>query len=382
MKHENNRKGGLSARPFEFATREYEISTMKRYIYSLLIICLYMLAAGCANKEAVLVKEPAVTTVKADQPPVVQVPAPPPGKVINAIAAVVNDDVITLYEVNREAKPAISDAEKKSALDDAARSRIRRMVLEGLVEKKLADQKIKELNITISADDVRQAIEDVKKQNNMTQDALVTALAAQGLSFDQYQDQLRDQLEKLKLVSMEVRSKIQVGETEMREYYEAHRARYSEDDTFHARHIFFRINEKSPTAEIKKAMQTALMVLEEAKSGKDFIELAKTYSEDPAARADGGDMGRFKKGDMMPELEKAVTALKPGEISELVSTPVGIHIIKLEERIPGKLKPFESVKAEIENEIYRKKSEERFSQWAKELRSKSSIEIKELKGLL
>ncbi len=356
---------------------------MKRYVYSLLIIGLFLLpAGGCANGKAV-VKEPVAATVKAEkQPPVAQAPPAPPGKLINAIAAVVNDDIITLYEVNREVQPAIREAEKKSALDDAGRSRLRRMALDGLVEKKLTDQKVKELAITVSDDDVRQAVEDVKKQNNMTQAALVAALSGQGLSFDQYQEQLRDQLEKLKLVSMEVRSKIQVGETEMREYYEANHAKYSGEETFHARHIFFRIDEKSPPAEIKKAMQTALMVLAEAKSGKDFVELAKTYSEDPAARADGGDMGRFKKGDMLPELEGTIMAMKPGEISELVTTPVGIHIVKLEERINGALKPFESVKVEIENDIYRKKSEERFSQWAKELRSKSSIEIKELKGLL
>jgi peptidyl-prolyl cis-trans isomerase SurA len=356
---------------------------MKRYVYALLFICLYLLpAGGCANKEAVIAQGPTAATVKAEQPPVTQVPTVQPGKVINAIAAIVNDDIITLNEVKRAAHPAILESDKKLPLDDAARARIRRTVLDNLVEKKLADQKIKELNITVSDEEIRQAVEDVKKQNNMTQEALVAALTGQGLSFDQYQSQLREQLEKLKLVSMEVRSKIQVGEKEMREYYEANSAKYSGEDTFHARHIFFRINEKSPPEDIKKAMRTALTVLAEAKSGKDFIELAKTYSEDPAARADGGDMGRFKKGDMLPELEGTIMAMKPGEISELVSTPLGFHIIKLEERIKGALKPFESVKAEIENEIYRKKSEERFSQWATELRSKSSIEIKELKGLL
>jgi peptidyl-prolyl cis-trans isomerase SurA len=303
-------------------------------------------------------------------------------KMINAIAAIVNDEIITLYEVNREAEMAIREAEKKSTLDDAARSQIRSTVLDRLVEKKLVEQKIKELNIKVSEEEIRQSIEDVKKQNNMTQEALVSALANQGLSFDQYRVQLQEQLEKLKLVSMEVRAKIQVGESEMREYYEANRAKYTEDETFRARHIFFRINEKAPAEEIKRAMTTALMVLAEAKSGKDFIELAKSYSEDPAARKDGGALGPFKKGEMLPEMEQAIMSLKPGEVSELVYTSAGFHIIKLDERISGKLKPFESVKPEIEETLYRKKSEERFSQWAKEIRSKASIEIKDMKGLL
>jgi len=311
------------------------------------------------------------------------VPAGAHAKVINAIAAIVNDEIITLYEVRHEAQPALSEADRKSPLDDAARGKISRTVLDQLIEKKLIEQKVHELNIKIGDDEIRQAIEDVKRQNKIpTQQAFESALAGQGLTFDQYRAQLQEQLERLRLVSMEVRSKIQVGDSEMREYYEANLAKYTEEESFHARHIFFRTSEKSPAEEIKRAMTTALMVLAEAKSGKDFAELAKSYSEDPAARKDGGDLGVFKKGDMLPELEQTILALKPGEVSELVSTPAGFHIIKLEERIQGKTKPFESVKVEIEDAVYRKKSEERFSLWAKELRSKASVEVKDLKGLL
>jgi peptidyl-prolyl cis-trans isomerase SurA len=310
-------------------------------------------------------------------------PAGAHARVVNAIAAIVNDDIITLFDVNREAQPALREAEKKAPLDDDARSKVRHTVLDQLVEKKLVEQKVHELNIKVGDDEIKQAIEDVKRQNKIdSQEAFKAALATQGMTFDQYRAQLQDQLERLRLVSMEVRSKIQVGESEMRDYYEANLAKYSEEESFHARHIFFRINEKAPAAEIKRAMTTALMVLAEAKSGKDFVELAKSYSEDPAARKDGGDLGVFKKGDMLPELEQTILAMKPGEVSELVVTPSGFHIIKLEERIKGKVKPFESVKAEIEDVIYRKKSEERFNQWAKELRGKASVEVKDLKGIL
>ncbi|QEM70115.1 peptidylprolyl isomerase [Geobacter sp. FeAm09] len=310
-------------------------------------------------------------------------PAGAHAKVINAIAAIVNDDIITLYEINREAQPALREADQKSPLDDAGRSKIRHTVLDQLIEKKLVEQKAKELNIKIGDDEIRQAIEDVKRQNKIpSQEALLGALASQGITYDQYRAQLQEQLERLRLVSIEVRSKIQVGESEMRDYYEANLAKYTEEESFHARHIFFRISDKAPAEEIKRAMTTALMVLAEAKSGKDFAGLAKSYSEDPAARKDGGDLGVFKKGDMLPELEQTIMALKSGEVSELVSTPAGFHIIKLEERIKGKVKPFESVKNEIEDTIYRKKSEDRFSQWAKELRSKASVEIKDLQGLL
>lgn len=361
---------------------------MKRPIAALLPLCL-LLASGCAKKQVVAKTDQPVATVKTEQvkpePPKETMPPAriiPTGTVVNTVAAVVNDEIITLVDVNREARMLIRENEKKGTLNEEARSRLQRLALDNLIEKKLVEQKIRELNIKITEEEIRQAIDDVKKQNGMTQEALVTALTSQGLSFEQYRSQLQEQLEKLKLVSMEVRSRIQVGEREMREYYEANPLKYAEDDTFRARHIFFKTNEKAPADEIKRSMTTALMVLAEAKSSRDFAELARTYSEDPAARKDGGDLGRFKKGDMLPELEQAVMSLKPGEVSELVYTPAGFHIIKLEERISGRMKPFESVKAEIEEAVYRKKSEERFSQWAKELRGKASIEIKDLAGLL
>ncbi|HIJ88168.1 MAG TPA: peptidylprolyl isomerase [Desulfuromonadales bacterium] len=342
-----------------------------------------VLLGGCAANNAAVTRQPTEEALKAEQSSSSSDSSGKTKIITNAIVAVVNDEIITLYNVNREAEPAFTEAKKKAALTDAEKSQIRRMVLDRLIEKKLTEQKIKELNIKVSEDEIRQAIDDVRKQNNIpSQEALVVALAAQGLSFEQYRTQLQDQIEKLKLVSMEVRSKVYVGEGEMREYYTANLAKYSEDESFRARHIFFKSGEKATSEQIMQAKATAALVLAETRAGKDFVELAKKFSEDPAARKDGGDLGSFKKGDMQPDLEKAILSLKPGEVSDLISTPIGFHIIKLESRTSGTVKPFESVKGDIEEIIYRKKSEERFSQWAKELRGKATVEIRTLDGLL
>lgn len=358
------------------------MNTRRGIISVVLVTVTLSVCSACTSTDTVVKKE--AETIASPVPPITAIPASATtGTMVNAIAAIVNDEVVTLYHVNREAQPLIREAEKKAPLDNASRSQIRQIVLERLIEKKLIEQKIRELNIRVSEEEIRQAIDDVKKQNNMaSQDVLVSALASQGLSFEQYRVQMQEQIEKLKLVSVEVRSKILVGESEVREYYETNLSKYTEDESFRARHVFFRTTEKSPADVVKRAMTSALMVLAEAKSGKDFAELAKTYSEDPAARQDGGNLGVFKKGDMQPELETAIMAMKPGDVSELVYTPSGFHIIKLEERTSGKPKPFESVKAEIEEMLYRKKSEERFSQWAKELRGKASVDMKDVKQYL
>jgi peptidyl-prolyl cis-trans isomerase SurA len=303
-------------------------------------------------------------------------PAVAQAETIDGIAAIVNDELITTYDIDKETVVAGKEGEKKGPAA-AGGDQLRSTALSRLIDKKLIDQKIRELDIKVTEEEVRQTIDDVKKQNNLTLEALTAALRSQGLSFEQYKAQLRDQLERLKLMGQEVRSKIQVGEREIREYYDANRKSFGEEELFRARHIFFRIDKKASAAEIKRAMSTALQVMQEAASGKDFAELAKKYSDDPQAAKDGGELGTFKKGDMLPEIEETVTTMKPGTISELVSTPAGFHIIKLEERFPGKAKPFTEVRGDIEDLLYKKKLEERFNQWLADLKKGAAIEVKQ-----
>ncbi|SKA00193.1 periplasmic chaperone for outer membrane proteins SurA [Trichlorobacter thiogenes] len=341
-----------------------------------------LLLAGCASKPDVVTdtanKQPPPTLIAPKLPPL-----PAGAKRVNGIAAIVNDDVITFRDVLRESQPVIQDAQKKGLVDDKARHDLRVTVLDRMIDKMITDQKVKELGIKIGDDEIRQAVDDVKRQNNnMTQSQLEAALKAQGYTFSQYEGQLREQLERLRLVSMEVRSKVHVGDKEAEQYYTAHQDKYAEEETFKARHIFIKVDEKAPAAEIQQAMNKALKVLFEARQGKDFIALAKEYSDDPAAKKDGGDLGSFKKGEMLADLEKAILPLKPGEVGELVNTPSGLHIVKLDERSTGKVKSFESVKADIKELLYRQKQDERFSSWMKELRSKASIVIKDGSGII
>ena len=297
----------------------------------------------------------------------------PAAQVINGIAATVNEELITTFEVDKEALLMQKELEK---LPPAEKVGLRGAALNRLVDKKLIDQKIRELDVRVTDEEVKLAIEDVKKQNNISQEALEQALAAQGLSFELYRTQLKEQLERMRLMSQEVRAKVQVSEKDIRDYYEANRARYGAEELFRARHIFFKVDKKGGAGELAKAEAKAAEVLEEARAGKDFVELAKQYSTDPAAARDGGDLGSFKKDDMVPEIGDTVAAMKPGEVSALVLSPAGLHIIKLEERTQGTGKTFEAVKDEIEELLYKKKSDERFAQWTKDLRASAAIEIK------
>lgn len=303
--------------------------------------------------------------------------SPCAAEVVSGVAAIVNEDIITIRELNREYAQAAAEVEKRDGtLSVEAATKLRAEVLNAMIDRKLVRDKIRELNIVISEEEVRQSIEDIKKQNRLSQEALVAALLAQGITFDQYKAQMKEQLERLRLMSQEVKSKIQVGEREIRAYYEANQALYSESPTYRARHIFLKVPKDAANEEIKKIMARAATVTAEAQSGADFAGLAKKYSDDPGAAKDGGDLGTFKKGDMLPEIENAIISMNPGEVSDIVTTPAGFHIIKLEEKSAAQVKPFDSVKAAIEETLYRKKSEERFKQWSEELRKGAAVEIK------
>jgi peptidyl-prolyl cis-trans isomerase SurA len=135
------------------------------------------------------------------------------------------------------------------------------------------------------------------------------------------------------------------------------------------------MNKNANPDEMRKVITKLGKVMAAAKKGEDFAELAKKNSDDPNVQKDGGDLGFFKKGEMLPDIEKIVLTMKLGEV-EMIGTPTGYYIIKLEEKKTGLAKPFEEVKGQINDILYRKKSEERFSQWLQELRKGAAIEIK------
>lgn len=301
-------------------------------------------------------------------------PIPSQAQVIDGIAAVVNDEVITSVDVDKEYQQMQKELQKLPPSEKMGLNRS--AAVNRLVDKKLIEQKVHELDIKVMDDEIKLAIDDVKKQNHMNQEALEKALAAQGMTFEQYKAQLREQLERLRLMSQEVRSKIQVGDQEVRDYYDHNRDKYGAVELFRARHIFFKIDKKGGAAEMARVEAKAQEVLKEARSGKDFAELAKKYSDDPAAAKDGGDLGSFKKSDMLPEIGDTVAAMKPGDVSNLVLSTAGLHIIKLEGKSMSPGTPFAEVKNDIEELLFKKKADERFAQWVKDLRASVPVEIR------
>lgn len=156
---------------------------------------------------------------------------------------------------------------------------------------------------------------------------------------------------------------LKISDEEAKKFYDSNPAMFKQPERVHARHILV-----SGDEELAK-------VQEELKAGKSFDAVAKEFSRDPGSAANGGDLGEFPRGMMVPEFEKAAFALKnPGDVSEPVKTQFGWHIIKLEERIPESVMPFEQVKDRLTNELKDQKTQTLLQDKAKELEKKYKVE--------
>jgi peptidyl-prolyl cis-trans isomerase C len=151
-------------------------------------------------------------------------------------------------------------------------------------------------------------------------------------------------------ISKEVVKDVTVTDKEMEQYYEINKDKFSVPVQIHARHILIKAASSATDEEKKKAKAKAEEILEKLKKGGDFAKLAEEYSEDPS-KAKGGDLGYFARNKMVKTFEDAAFALKPGEISGIVETPFGYHIIKIEDVKEARIKPFAEVKNKLAEQL-------------------------------
>jgi peptidyl-prolyl cis-trans isomerase C len=148
-------------------------------------------------------------------------------------------------------------------------------------------------------------------------------------------------------VKENVIGKVNVTEDDMKLYYKTHQDEFKTPEMVRVRHILIRVDRAASAEEKAKAKEKIEGVLKRVKAGEDFGKLAAEVSEDAASRIKGGDLGFFEKGRSLPEFEKAAFALKPGEVSDVVETKLGYHIIKMEEKKEPALQPYEKVKDQV-----------------------------------
>jgi peptidyl-prolyl cis-trans isomerase SurA len=292
-------------------------------------------------------------------------------KVFDRVVAKVNSEIITLSSVDERVellKQKIQgdyQGSKEEILDEA---------LNMIVEEKLQLQEGKKRGLVVDDSAVEAAVKNIEQKNGLQEGQLALMLESEGRSMESYKNQIRDQILVSKVVRFELGSRTNISERKITKYYHNNQKDFWEPNKVRVRHILI-LTEKGLSVDKKKEKYLLVKnILREVKGGRDFADAAKEYSEDISA-SEGGDVGFVDKGKMVPEFEKAVYRMKEGEISDIVETEYGYHIIKVDKVLAGRTLPLKDVKNKIQFILSSKKQKSAYEEWMNRLRKSAFIEI-------
>ena len=297
-------------------------------------------------------------------------------RTLDGIAAVVNEEIITIGEV-REAMAFEVTQLAQSVRGEQLRERISaayKETLDNLIEIHLQLARARQLQMSVSDDEIDRQIEALKIDNEITHDQLVQMLKSRGMTLDDYRQQLREGMLVSKAANAEVRSRLIILDSELQEAYEARQDSYRIVGTQTVSHILFLLPERASDNNVAQRRAEAEGVLQELRGGSDFTALARQYSEGPSAER-GGLLGTFKANELLPGFDEATAELQPGEISDVIRTSVGLHIIRLEARQEDSFQPFDDVKEALQNELLVEKTEAKRQEWLEALRLQAYVKI-------
>ena len=321
---------------------------------------------------------------------------------VDKTVAMVNNEAIMSSEFDRLIAPVMEQYKTVTPIAEQSPEKIKEIkqrLLDQLVDDRVLKQEAVNHKIKVSKRDVDQGVAQVKKRFE-TDAVFQSELKKEDMSEVQFVKRIEEQLLVMKLIDQEIKAKTEPPkDEEVKAFYEKIQqkikgkdlglekkdeeeiaglakllSRASAEQT-HARHILVGVEKNADMKTKAAALAKIKSIKKELKEGADFDALAKKYSDDPASKNKGGDLGFFAKGDMVPEFEKAAFALNVGQISEPVLTDFGYHIIKVEEKRAGKKASFDEVKNDLKEFLYQKSAKKRYEGWVKDLRSKASIKL-------
>jgi len=294
---------------------------------------------------------------------------------LDRIVAKVNADVITLMMLEDRVAVFLNKMKAAGSVDkQLTKNKLMETVLDGMIAEKLQIQEAKKLGMVVAEEDLQKALGDIYATNNITREQFKNLLISEGSNFDDYKKIVSDQILVSRIIKMQVGSATAVGERSVRKYYRKNKNFFWVPGKITLSHIMFIRGSDSSEKERQLQKKTAEEILQRIQAGENFSELAKKYSDDVSAHS-GGQLGAVGRGTMLPEFENAAFDLKVGEVSDIVKTVNGIHIIKCDNITPGYTKEFKLVKSEIKKILSSKKREKKYQEWMSELKKKSFITV-------
>ena len=279
------------------------------------------------------------------------------------IVAVVNKEVIMLSELRAEMEPERKrlqqqhrGAELQTRLHQAEYRTLTRMI-----ERRLQMQHAEAKGVDASDEDIRRMAAELAQQGSPV-----------NINDPKERKAMKEQLILFTLESQEVRHRVMVSDADLKRFYERHLTLFMLPEEFRISQILLLPRKAESRKDLRARAQE---VYEKLRKGGDFDDLALRYSDAPDATR-GSALGFIRQGELAPPIERAVAALQPGQVSELVETSQGIHIIRLEEKKAAQFRSLEEVKTELQGLVFQQKSADRYQRWLTEMKSKAYIEVK------
>jgi len=299
------------------------------------------------------------------------------GEQVDRIVAIVNDEIITLSELEGFRKAFFPHT--SSGGDWLSREldlvKVQEKALNALINDKLIEQEAERQQITISDEQIQETVDSVKQDQGLTQDQLEIMLKAQGLTYEKYKTELEKTLKRTKMVKRAVKSDVEITDENLEHYYRTHIQVYMADSSVRVSHILLPLSSNPTSQQENDVRFLAQEIKGRADTGESFAALAQEYAgRMPEMRA--GDLGYFKKGEMIPALEEEAFALEVHEVGGPVRTPQGMVLIRVTDRKASQPIPLEKIRKRVEADYYASEVERRYQEWIDKLREKAVIEVK------
>ena len=296
---------------------------------------------------------------------------------VNRVVAEVNDDIITLYELNQAAAPYLRRvralgrplSEERQMLYD-----VREEMLNQLIDHKLTDQEVRRYNISVSEASIDNAMEVIKKRSLMTDQQLRESLGEEDMTIDEYRQQIKNQILRSRLVNRQVKSKIVITDEDIRAYYEKNKAQYVGEGRVDLRHAMLTVSPSAGEAERQALRDKMAVIRQKVNDGTPFDDAVRE-SVPSSEIKDVGYLGSFALNDLAPQILAALEGLKAGDVTDIVDTGQSLQFFYVEAMREGQGKTLEEVSAEIENILYDEIVNQKFMTWLTDLRERSHIRI-------
>lgn len=290
------------------------------------------------------------------------------------VAAMVNGEPIVAAAVQGEIKGILARAQEQGRKpSDAEMASLRESVLDKMVKLELLSQESKKAGVSVSAADVDNELKGYKK-GFADDKAFAKALGEAGITEAELRKQVGKNLTIQKFIDTKFKGKAQVTEQEAKDFYNSNQDKFAQPETAHARHILIAAKETEPKADKDRKRAKLVEIKKKLKDGGDFAELAKQFSDCPSKER-GGDLGFFPRGQMVKPFDQAVFKMMPGDVSDIVETEFGYHLIKLEEKKPANTVSFDEAKAKITAYLTQEKVTANIEAFIAEAKGKATIKI-------